>query len=179
MNRVPHYLFFILFTIIVYKTFYVRKSTNYYIQNYPSKLHNTIPVDSLLEDVVKEFNYHCHLYGITPKRIMYLDSIVIKNDNDDIFGCLNLEVKNDSLFGKIEIQPKALFDSISIRWVVYHELAHWYGLEHSNGIMEDGYTKEISTIVKTYEWDLLVYDLFSKLRANQGLAPAPYKGKRK
>lgn len=176
-NKFFVYALLTLLTLIIYTKIksYLDVPLNEFIQKYPSPKHYDIPVDSSLEKVLKEFNDDCNTYGIDPSRIMFLDSIIVVNDNDKIFGEVDIKIKNDTLHGVVRIQKKAFHDSLSIRWIVYHELAHWYGLEHSNGIMEDGYTIEVITIIEPGDWDLLVWDLFNKIRVNNKLLKTKYK----
>ena len=67
------------------------------------------------------------------------------------------------IYPVIYIQENVLEYPEGLRWVAFHEIGHFLGLDHSDGIM----TKEVD-ITRTYsesEWNSLVQDHFTKIKA--------------
>ena len=68
--------------------------------------------------------------------------------------------------GTIQINDRLAKDSIGMKFVIYHELGHWFGLNHSTGIMKENYNESDTELVKE-NWDKLVKNYFNKLKSIQ------------
>lgn len=64
----------------------------------------------------------------------------------------------------IEINEELIHDSIGMKFVVYHELGHWLGLEHSDGIMKENYNSLEDMEMVRDNWDELSENFFSKIK---------------
>lgn len=145
---------------------------------YKTEMHSQISVPWQLDKVIKSFILDAEKYGVTDDRVFCLDEINIYKDNNESWGETEQWVKKGVLHGRINIRESILDDSVGLKWVVYHELGHWYGLEHSEeaGIMMDGYGKEISEWVTPYKFDVLTWKLFNKIREVNGQEKVIYQG---
>ena len=65
--------------------------------------------------------------------------------------------------GTIEINEHLTEDSIGMKFVVYHEIGHWFGLDHSTGIMKENYNADDTEYVRE-NWNELLNDYFAKLK---------------
>lgn len=105
--------------------------------------------DSYIED--------CKKHNINYDHIYCLDWMQ--------FGDLNhLQGLTDLYDGTIEFKRVLTEDTIGMKFVVYHELGHWMGLEHSNGIMKYFYNTNEDMEWAKNNWDELVADYFNKLK---------------
>lgn len=89
-----------------------------------------------------------HAYCLTWIRMGHLQGIQGETCFDD---------------GTIQINEDLLKDTIGIKFVVYHEIGHWYGLDHSTGIMKPNYNSSDTEYVRE-NWDELLNDYFTKLK---------------
>ncbi len=65
--------------------------------------------------------------------------------------------------GTIEINQGLIDDSIGMKFVIYHELGHWYGLDHSDGIMKVNYnSSDIKWIQEN--WEQLLKEHLQKIK---------------
>lgn len=69
-------------------------------------------------------------------------------------------------FDSFQINDRLAKDSIGMKFVIYHELGHWFGLDHSNGIMKENYSSSDTEWVKE-NWSELVENYFNKLKTIQ------------
>lgn len=58
-------------------------------------------------------------------------------------------------------------DTVGTRLVFYHELGHWFGLGHSEGIMAKSYNSERDSAYVRENWNELVNNYFIKLKDAQ------------
>lgn len=86
-------------------------------------------------------------------------------------------IKNDTIYGKVEINNIYSTNITNIRFIFYHELGHWLGLEHSDDdlksgiIMIPGYNFNDTAYTNLYNshWSLLTYEYFDKLKSLKSL----------
>jgi len=116
---------------------------------------------------------------INANLIPYLDAFVddcethnIKSDHAYCLNYIKLFSQERPSFqgqtsfedGTIIINENLIEDTIGTKFVFYHELGHWFGLDHSTGIMKESYnTKEDMEYVRD-NWDELLEDYFDKLK---------------
>lgn len=114
--------------------------------------------------------------NISPNLVPYFNSFV---DDCELYGlkydhayCLNWirmghlrGIQGETCLdnGTIEINEHLKEDSIGMKFVVYHEIGHWYGLDHSDGIMKPNYNSDDTEWVRE-NWDALLEDYFNKLK---------------
>lgn len=104
--------------------------------------------DSFIDDCKRRNIKYDHAYCLQWMRFGHLHGMQGETDID----C-----------GTIEINEYLEEDSIGMRFVIYHELGHWFGLEHSDGIMQESYNARDTEWVKE-NWDTLLDDYFTKLK---------------
>jgi len=93
----------------------------------------TAHIDEELIPYIREFQEDCEIYGWDPKYLYRLRTIEISDDLD-VNGITYLNS------GEIYINYNLLDNETGLRMVIYHELAHWYGLDHIDyGIMQPNY----------------------------------------
>lgn len=113
--------------------------------------------------------------AMSPDLVPYFDSFIEdckkRNINYDHAYCLDwmrfyhshsVQGLTDLHNGTIEINEHLLEDSIGMKFVVYHEIGHWFGLEHSNGIMKKNYNSNDTEYVRE-NWNELAENYFNKL----------------
>lgn len=104
-----------------------------------SEPHGTY-VHSKILPYVEEFQEDCIKYGWDPNHVYKLNKITFGNEYLMEINHVNgLCIHKKKL---ILIHPKFKYcDNRGLRHVVYHELGHWYGKDHSErGIMYQGYS---------------------------------------
>lgn len=171
--------FLIVFIIGTYfKTHFMKNTIHEDILKYKTVLHNDLGVPKALSAAVKSFIIDAETYGVSKDRIFCLDSINICADDDQTYGETQMWVSHGVMHGQINIRESILKDSVGTKWVVYHELGHWYGLEHTHdsGIMDDGYSTVISPYITPHKFDVFAWDLFMQIRELDGLEKVDYKG---
>lgn len=66
----------------------------------------------------------------------------------------------------VVIDEDLIKDSIGVKFVMYHELGHWMGLNHSEGIMKSSYSTKHDQQWVQDNWTQLVEEHFTKLKNN-------------
>lgn len=67
----------------------------------------------------------------------------------------------------IEINRHLSHDSVGMRFVVYHELGHWFGLDHGSGIMQRSYSTRHDRTWVMEGWDGLLNKHFDDIKRMQ------------
>lgn len=68
--------------------------------------------------------------------------------------------------GDIRINEHLTQDTVGMKFVFYHELGHWFGLDHGDGIMTESYDSKRDSAYVREHWNELVDDYFQKLKSN-------------
>lgn len=129
----------------------------------PNKGHTYCPKQELiinphLVPYLNAFVDDCEKRGINPDHPFCLNWIKTFTNTHHTFQ--GQTCFDDST---ILIYEPLLEDSIGTKFVLYHELGHWYGLGHSDGIMKENYNSDDTEWVKE-NWDVLLEDYFDKLK---------------
>lgn len=64
----------------------------------------------------------------------------------------------------IKINRYLADDSVGMKFVIYHELGHWFGLNHSKGIMQSSYNTREDMEWARDNWQELSFNHFLKLK---------------
>jgi Zn-dependent peptidase ImmA (M78 family) len=67
----------------------------------------------------------------------------------------------------IDINTHLIEDTIGMRFVVYHELGHWFGLDHSDGIMQKSYNTKDDQLWVRENWRELLNKHFARIKRLQ------------
>jgi hypothetical protein len=110
-----------------------------------------------LEGYFDSFVTECKIRGINYDHLYCLDE-VYKGDLNRLQGLTDFN--NCS----ITIDSSLLQDTLGTKFVMYHELGHWMGLEHGEGIMKANYNTNDDYEWVLANWDQLVEDHFNKLK---------------
>ena len=95
-----------------------------------------VHIDKDLIPYVREFQNDCERYGWDPNYLNELRTIEL-SDTDYEYNAHGITIYET---GEIFIDYELLTNETGLRMVVYHELAHWYGLSHDEyGIMQSNY----------------------------------------
>lgn len=140
------------------------------VLEYPVKQKANVFVEESLRPLLDTFLLEARIYKYSSTRIFYLDTIRFADLPATIGGQTSLFLKNDTLYGKIEINTKYNTGNINTRFILYHELGHWLGLKHeSNIIMIEGYDfcDTAWTNMFQKDWNLLTYQYFRSLKSLQ------------
>lgn len=111
---------------------------------------NLIPYfDQFIED--------CKRHNINYDHIYCLDYLHFEHSHS-VQGVTDFYDKD------IAINTHLEKDTIGMRFVVYHEIGHWMGLEHGKGIMQKSYSTENDMEWAKENWDELTENFFNKLK---------------
>lgn len=69
--------------------------------------------------------------------------------------------------GTIRFDDRLQNDTVGMRLVFYHELGHWFGLDHSNKVMMKSYNSKRDSTYTKIHWSDLVDDYFVKLKKSE------------
>lgn len=129
------------------------------------------------ENDYKEKHFCKDTLILDKKIIPYFESFIIdaqKHDfNSEHVYCIkyfglaksNLWQGQTNFFSEcIYVNEKLLADSIGTKFVVYHEIGHWLGLEHTNGIMQPSYSSKYHSLYIQENWEILLNDYFIKIK---------------
>lgn len=111
--------------------------------------------ESFIEDCESRGINSDHAYCLQHIGLHHCKSLMHRVQGETDFEC-----------GTIEINNLLLSDKVGTKFVVYHELGHWMGLRHSEGIMKESYSSSDSALVAE-KWDELMEDYFNKLKNAQ------------
>lgn len=103
----------------------------------------------------------CEKYNVKSDHAYCLQWIKLYDSNYEQ-GITNL------LYGTIKINDELIGDTIGMKFVVYHELGHWFGLDHKSGtMMNANYNKHEDMEWVRDNWDELVEEHFNKIKNRQ------------
>lgn len=127
----------------------------------PPAIHNectkeTLSMQAQLDPYFDEFIKDCAAYGVKSDHVFCLRGMGFSESNED-------QGYTDYTNEVIRINYRLLNDTIGLRFVLYHELGHWLGLRHSEGIMKDCYGPSDTQWVED-NWDALKEQYFKKLK---------------
>ncbi len=136
----------------------------------------------LVENKQIGYRYEHHIckgtkFAIDSALVPYWNSFTIDADSNN-FNYNHIYCINNVVFGyshswqgitfmnngEIQINKTLINDSIGMKFVFYHELGHWFGLNHDDGIMTENYNSEHDSFYVKENWDALVKDYFEKLK---------------
>lgn len=138
------------------------------VLDYPIKKQSNLFVEESLRPLLDTFLFESKHYKYSSTRVFFLDTIQFASLPADVGGQTSLSIRNDTLYGKIEINTKYNTGDINTRFIFYHELGHWLGLKHkSNIIMIEGYDFHDTAWTNMFQnnWKLLKYEYFRSLKS--------------
>lgn len=112
----------------------------------------------ITEDILNEFVANADVYGLDIERVVshikHLDAIYLDHLNMDKIGVtmfISDSLSPIGMRGMIVIDYILLYEISMFKVTIYHELGHWFGLEHKRrGIMKDD-TEYIYKILDNWE----------------------------
>lgn len=127
----------------------------------PPEIHDQCTKESLamqvqLDPYFDEFIKDCESHGVKSDHVYCLKGMGFSTRMD----CNGYTDYSDEV---IRINAGLLDDPIGLRFVLYHEIGHWLGLRHSDGIMKDSYGPSDTQWVQD-NWDTLKREYFEKLK---------------
>lgn len=106
--------------------------------------------ESFITDCEKNNIKYDHAYCLNWMRFTHHCSFQGQTDYDD---------------KTIQINGQLILDTIGLKFVIYHELGHWMGLGHGEGIMKESYGSEDREWARK-NWNELLRDYFDKIKNN-------------
>lgn len=165
--RKDNFYYMIIIAIVVAHFIISRKTKVESLMNSPLKSESSIYVSKVLDPYIDDFissakdnNYDC-------SKIGKLDSITFTSPQGTWAGCTSFYLERDTLRGTIKIDYALLADkdTFGIRFVLYHELGHWLGLEHNECfIMRKNYSPQIKEVATEDDWGNMKWEMFRKLK---------------
>lgn len=147
-----------LFLVILFAACQQNKKHNNYRRS------DRLKMSIQLVDYFRAFEEDAHYNNVNVDAIYSLQNISFAESNN-LQGETSMELdRNAAFYGYIQINENLIEDSIGLRFVLYHELGHWLGLDHSDGIMTKAYNSESDSAYVKENWDILCKDYFDKLK---------------
>jgi hypothetical protein len=122
-------------------------------------------LDEALLPYWESFQADAKSHGFNYDRIYSIKKITLRNPNSRDFYHLQGLTLFD--YKVIYLNEKLLKDTVGLKLVFYHELGHWFGLEHSDNIMTTKYDTKVNSNFAKENWTELVDNYFAKLKANE------------
>jgi len=152
-------LIFSLFPIFSYS-----QSDSTYIEIDTSSVHINYAfigfiLDEFVDDAIEQ-----GLDSLTVvKHIRMLDGIYMSllDNKLGVTMCKEDSLSPNGIRGLILIDTRLFMSYSMLKLTVYHELGHWFGLEHRNGIMRKDSKKAYLIL---YKWDKSVKRLMKKIK---------------
>ena len=150
-----------LSTLVILLSLMWNLTTNKGVDNskFVAQTKDRVTLTQDIEPFFDQFISDCEIEDIKPDHAYCLEYIQLASF-DDLNGCTNKTDKN------IQISYMLMKDTIGLKMTLYHELGHWFGLEHVDAIdiMMPSYTScEDSAWVRD-NWAELKINYFKKLR---------------
>lgn len=119
-------------------------------------------IDHSLVTYFSEFQKDAEKYNFDYSHIYCIQGIKVGHSDEwqGITSCHDIKINK-------HLQK----DTIGMKFVFYHELGHWFGLNHGDEktIMKENYSTEYDLEFVKDNWDYLVEDYFEKLKHNENL----------
>lgn len=157
---------FVIITILLLPLVRYTPSDHINVLEHPVKKNVNLFVEEELRPLLDTFLFEAKFYKYSAKRVFYLDTIQFAPLPDYIGGQTSLSLYGDTLHGKIEINNMFKYKSIYTSFIFYHELGHWLGLKHDQGIiMTPGYdfSDTLYTNLFSNNWNILKLQYFQEL----------------
>jgi Zn-dependent peptidase ImmA (M78 family) len=123
---------------------------------------DSLAIEADLLPYFEAFIEDCELRGINSDHAYCLEYIHLGHPR----GCQGI---TDLENGTIEINEHLSEDKVGTKFVVYHELGHWFGLGHASGrnIMKVSYDSYKDSAMVAENWDELMDDFFNEIKNTQ------------
>ena len=133
---------------------------NYSKSDFSKCMKSELSMSPELVPYFESFIEDCKQHNINCDHVYCLDWIRFEHSNYE-------QGITDSYNKNILINENLLKDSVGMKFVLYHEIGHWLGLHHSNGMMKTSYNTKYDMEYVRDNWLELKNNYFAKLKGWQ------------